>query len=1088
MDTTINSGHPPAEQQEFDQQIPDFFRILLGENPPTGVLNICAKNKSGGGMQTFSFQTTDMDGIVKKIMELRDRADVYYETCLQSQLPAPGKRGDVKSKTAMTAIWIDIDVAGPGHASEAYPRTKEDALEFVMGLGASLVVDSGGGLHAYFLFDKPWVFVDEADRQKAQAAVQYPQKLIIEKGKEHGWIIDNTSDIARLLRVPGTYNHKTGEKREVKVIYFDNDLRYAPEDFEPPPVKEPEAYPVVRHVAAPPDNIQYPPSDAEKIITHCAFIRHCVEDAASLTEPEWFMFLSIMAQAEDGDRLSHLYSSPYPGYAVSETDKKIKHVLSVPPITCEKIQMNAQADAYCVRCPFRGHVKSPIQLGNNSQRAQLMIQGVSIALSAMDNHGVPFDDDNLRVLSVLRREQPSVYMQIRERFAKMGISVSSLETAMQNLNESDSPPYLVKNGIMYCRKHTKWGEKRVPLCNFTAAITEQIIKDDGLSRKIHYLIKGILAGGAPLPDVIVPADTFGGMSWVAENYGARAIVTAGQGAQDHIRAAIQYLSEDIADRSIYTHTGWRKIEGEWVYLTTSGALGASGLDESVEIELEGKLKHYSLPNLSPDYPNRDAVKASLKILEVAPKRITIPMLSGIFRAPLEEALSNDYTIFFAGQTGTFKSEVTALMLAHFGAGFNAKNLTAEWVSTANSIEKMAFRTKDAVNVIDDFFPGTSQIEANKMHATADRIIRGQGNKSGRARMNADGSLRETYVSRGLIVASGEDIPRGASLRARMYLIDMTKGDVNLGVLTQLQKMAADGIFASAMAGYIKWLAPKLDDLKLTAQRRKAELRDEVIKAANAHSRTPEIVAGLLYGLEQFLEYAVHVGVYTSAQALDLTNTAVKTLVESNRMLQEVLEADDPVKRFGDLLLTAFTTGAAHLEALKGGVPAKESNRWGWKTIAGPSGDETKPGGKLIGWVDGINLYMDPDAAFATVQEIASRTGSPITITPITLRKRLNERGILVKAGATGKLTKPMKINGSTRKVMHLLTTKMFEEEEDESVDEPQNTGETEDKGNGHKSIAEFIQNNVNLMFEKGQTKDPFSDDPFNDDLFSDDLI
>lgn len=129
----------------------------------------------------------------------------------------------------------------------------------------------------------------------------------------------------------------------------------------------------------------------------------------------------------------------------------------------------------------------------------------------------------------------------------------------------------------------------------------------------------------------------------------------------------------------------------------------------------------------------------------------------------------------------------------------------------------------------------------------------------------------------------------------------------------------------------------------TALRRKVELRDEVIKDANAHSRTPEIVAGLLYGLEQFLEYAVHVGAYTAGQAQDLRNTAVKTLVESNQMLQEVLEADDPVQRFNDLLMTAFMTGVAHLEAMKGGEPSQDANLWGWKKTTGSSGDETKAG-------------------------------------------------------------------------------------------------------------------------------------------------
>jgi hypothetical protein len=121
MDDLNEKGHLPTEQQKYDQQIRNFIRILLGDNPPTGVLNICSKNKGVGGIKTHSFQPFDIDGIVKKIPELRDHADVYFETCLQSEPPAPGKRGDAKSKTVMPSVWIDIDVAGPGHVSSEYP-------------------------------------------------------------------------------------------------------------------------------------------------------------------------------------------------------------------------------------------------------------------------------------------------------------------------------------------------------------------------------------------------------------------------------------------------------------------------------------------------------------------------------------------------------------------------------------------------------------------------------------------------------------------------------------------------------------------------------------------------------------------------------------------------------------------------------------------------------------------------------------------------------------------------------------------------------------------------------------------------------
>ena len=63
------------------------------------------------------------------------------------------------------------------------------------------------------------------------------------------------------------------------------------------------------------------------------------------------------------------------------------------------------------------------------------------------------------------------------------------------------------------------------------------------------------------------------MTWVAEHWGLRAIVHAGPGTKDYLREAIQRLSPDARARHVFTHTGWRELHGQHVYLTASGAIG-----------------------------------------------------------------------------------------------------------------------------------------------------------------------------------------------------------------------------------------------------------------------------------------------------------------------------------------------------------------------------------------------------------------------------------------------------------------------------------------------------------------------------------
>ena len=137
----------------------------------------------------------------------------------------------------------------------------------------------------------------------------------------------------------------------------------------------------------------------------------------------------------------------------------------------------------------------------------------------------------------------------------------------------------------------------------------------------------------------------------------------------------------------------------------------------------------------------------------------------------------DFALHLTGPTGAFKTELAALAQAHFGAAFNGRRLPASWADTANMLEKKAFLAKDAVLVVDDFAPTGTTADVQRLHREADRLFRAAGNRSGRARMRADGGSRPTYYPRGLIISTGEDIPSGQSLRARLLVLELTPGEI-----------------------------------------------------------------------------------------------------------------------------------------------------------------------------------------------------------------------------------------------------------------------------------------------------------------------
>lgn len=128
-----------------------------------------------------------------------------------------GKRNDV---VGIPGLWLDVDVAGPTHAAQNLPPTQEAALELLEKLPRppSLLVDSGsGGFHCYWLFSEgPWWFRMDAgggeeDRVAAERLVRGVQQRVREVFEAAGFHLDQTADLPRVLRVPGTRNWKVAQ-------------------------------------------------------------------------------------------------------------------------------------------------------------------------------------------------------------------------------------------------------------------------------------------------------------------------------------------------------------------------------------------------------------------------------------------------------------------------------------------------------------------------------------------------------------------------------------------------------------------------------------------------------------------------------------------------------------------------------------------------------------------------------------------------------------------------------------------------------------------------------------------------------------
>jgi hypothetical protein len=584
--------------------------------------------------------------------------------------------------------------------------------------------------------------------------------------------------------------------------------------------------------------------------------------------------------------------------------------------------------------------------------------------------------------------------------------------------DADDAPYCASpKGGLYWRKPTANGSVAVQLTNFTAEIKGDTVEDDGAEPRSVIDIEAKLNGKATR--FCVPASQFGLMRWPIENLGTGAIVFP-SGA-DHARCAIQMLLKNTKRSYVFTHTGWRTLKRpdgsrEHIYFHAGGVIGENGQVANAAVKLSPELSAFKLPEPPQGDDLIKAIRASLRILDVAPHLVTYPLLAAVYRAVID---SCDFSMHVSGPSGAGKSEIAALSQQHFGAGLDARHLPANWASTSNANEAIAFTLKNMIMVIDDFAPTGSTTDIQRMHRDADRLLRGQGNQAGRRRMRADASLRAEKYPRCLPISTGEDVPRGKSLRARLFILEVGPDDVDFSILTDLQKDASAGLLVSGLSGFVQWLALRRETLLNNLRDEVAKYRDYAARIGiRAHNRTPEIVAHLAIGLGNFLRFAVKSGAITKDEEKTYWLAGWDAFKHAALMQSRYQSASDPVQVFLDLLQAAIGSGRAHVAHTDGTVPANAQS-WGWRE----SGDdgEWKPMGLRIGWVEGKNLYLDKDASFAEVQKIGGQTGEPLSISSVTLHKRLCERGLLVSTEqeARGTLHIRRKLEGMPRAVLHL---------------------------------------------------------------------
>ena len=133
-------------------------------------------------------------------------------------------RGDVNDITRLNALWADLDYKDSGIGNEANARGIIEAVSSILNATPVAIVHSGHGLQPYWAISDG--DIDEYNRSLVAGVSRRFGQLVQRVAEIYGGKVDNVSDLPRVLRAPGTINHKDADNPIPVRVEF-NDYTYS---------------------------------------------------------------------------------------------------------------------------------------------------------------------------------------------------------------------------------------------------------------------------------------------------------------------------------------------------------------------------------------------------------------------------------------------------------------------------------------------------------------------------------------------------------------------------------------------------------------------------------------------------------------------------------------------------------------------------------------------------------------------------------------------------------------------------------------------------------------------------------------------
>lgn len=570
-------------------------------------------------------------------------------------------------------------------------------------------------------------------------------------------------------------------------------------------------------------------------------------------------------------------------------------------------------------------------------------------------------------------------------------------------------PYVVKSNCLYEMVQVKDQVVPMKLADFVPTLISEITRDDGTEQKKMFKVGAVHKSGIKLSEQIVSADEMQNMKWLLNRWGALGAAQPKQNVLSKICHAIMLTKGEVKFETMYLQTGWKKINGEYVFLMPTQ-------NSPFTVELQGKLKNYSFTEKG---SQEDLIYLSAMLENsFAPQCVMLPLLAVTFLCPLNHFLKSagcepKFVTALIGKTGSRKSTLAALFLSFFGK-FSASDLPMSFHDTANSILSNIYYLKDVLTCIDDFHP-SGMFHEQEMKSIAQNISRYYDDRIGRARLNSKAELQSSKPPTGNAIITAEYTPEiSVSGSARYFNIELNENDVQLDDLSEYQQLANDGVLCGIMQSYIEWIknvylddesafVKTLEDVFL--KYRKFYLDRLCANRIKFHNRTPDMLAHLKIGFAFLLVFLKSKNQINKSELDKFEKVFDEIVLKAVSANAEIIELENPTTRFCEKLKSLLDSGRCYVET---------------KGL-----DSTPRQRNCIGLQDDEHYYLFADTTHSEVRKLCAEQGEHFSISKNELLRQLRKEGLLLSR--TSRNTVSVRDNSNTVVNVAMLNKLKMEE-------------------------------------------------------------